>query len=100
LTLYANLPDVEEVVPVKEVTISARVSEELSQQITTLAQALRRNRSWVIEEAVRGYIQSEQQFIKAVQEGIRADDAGDVVSHDMVMAEAEALLGDERTSER
>ncbi len=84
----------------KEVTISARVSEELSQQITTLAQALRRNRSWVIEEAVRGYIQSEQQFIKAVQEGIRADDAGDVVSHDMVMAEAEALLGDERTSER
>jgi predicted transcriptional regulator len=85
---------------VKEVTISARVSEELSQQITTLAQALRRNRSWVIEEAVRGYIQSEQQFIKAVQEGIRADDAGDVVSHDMVMAEAEALLGDERTSER
>ncbi|HEY8742413.1 MAG TPA: ribbon-helix-helix protein, CopG family [Chloroflexota bacterium] len=84
----------------KEVTISARVSEELSQQITTLAQALRRNRSWVIEEAVRGYIQSEQQFIEAVQEGIHADDAGDVLAHDVVMAEAEALLGNDRTSER
>lgn len=84
----------------KEVTISARVSEELSQQITTLAQALRRNRSWVIEEAVRGYIHSEQQFMEAVREGIRADDAGDVIAHDVVMAEAETLLSTYGTSEQ
>lgn len=69
-------------------------------QITTLAQALRRNRSWVIEEAVRGYIQLEQQFIEAVQEGIRADDAGDVVAHEAVMAEAEALLSSHQPSEQ
>lgn len=80
----------------RAVAISARVPEELSQQITTLAQALRRNRSWVIEEAIRGYIQSEQQFIAAVQEGILADD---VVPHDEVMAEAETLLGSYPPSE-
>lgn len=84
----------------KEVTISARVPEELSQQITVLAQALRRNRSWVIEEAIRGYVRSEQQFIEAVQEGIRADDAGDVAAHDVVMADAETLLSGDRTSAR
>ncbi len=84
----------------EEVTISARVPEELSQQITVLAQALRRNRSWIIEEAIRGYVRLEQQFIDAVQEGLRADDAGDVVAHDVVMAEIETLLRDNRTGER
>jgi len=97
--VHARLVIDEEVALMKAVTISARVPEDLSQQITTLAQALRRNRSWVIEEAIRGYIQSEQQFIAAVQEGILADDAGDVVPHDAVMAEAETLLGSYSTSE-
>lgn len=76
----------------KEVTISARIPEELSQQLTVIATALRRNRSWVIEEAIRGYIESEKQFIEAVQEGIRADDAGDTVPHDVVMNEIDTLL--------
>lgn len=76
----------------KEVTISARIPEELSQQLTTIAQALRRNRSWVIEEAIRGYIDSEKQFIEAVEEGIHADDAGDTVPHEAVMNEIDDLL--------
>ncbi len=83
----------------KAVSISARIPEELSQQLTTLARALQRNRSWVIEEAPRGYIQSEQQFVEAVQDGIRSDDAGDVIPHDAVMAEAESLLDGYPTSE-
>lgn len=83
----------------KAVTISARIPEELSQQLTALARALQRNRSWVIEDALRGYIQPEQQFVEAVQGGIRAD-AGDVVPHDAVMAETDTLLGGYPTSER
>ena len=76
----------------KQVTISARVPEELSQQISTIAQALRRNRSWVIEEAIRGYVESEKQFLDAIEEGIRADEAGDVVPHETVMQEIDKLL--------
>ncbi|MFN8517424.1 MAG: ribbon-helix-helix protein, CopG family [Thermomicrobiales bacterium] len=72
---------------VKDVTISARISEELSEQLTSLAQALGRNRSWVIEEALRGYIASEQQFLTAVEEGLRDLEAGNVLDHDEVMAE-------------
>ncbi|HEX5415338.1 MAG TPA: ribbon-helix-helix protein, CopG family [Chloroflexota bacterium] len=76
----------------KAVTISARIPEELSQQLTILAEALRRNRSWVIEEAIRSYIESEKQFLEAVEEGIRADESGDTVPHEEVMREADALL--------
>ena len=84
----------------KEVTISARIPEDLSQEITVLAQALRRNRSWVIEEAIRGYIESEKQFIEAVEEGIRADEAGDTVPHEAVMSEIDSLLANYPTSEK
>ena len=84
----------------KAVTISARIPEELSQQLSTLARALQRNRSWVIEEALRGYIQSEQQFVEAVREGIRADDAEEVFTHGAVMAETETLLDGYPTGER
>lgn len=83
----------------KEVTISARIPEELSQKITVIAQALRRNRSWVIEEAIRGYIESEKQFIEAVEEGIRADDAGLTVPHEAVMGEIDTLLANHPKSE-
>jgi predicted transcriptional regulator len=76
----------------KQVTISARIPEELSEQLTALARALRRNRSWVIEEALRGYITSEVQFIEAVNEGIRAADAGDLLDQDDVMKELDELL--------
>ncbi|HVC34012.1 MAG TPA: ribbon-helix-helix protein, CopG family [Chloroflexota bacterium] len=76
----------------KGVTISARIPEELSQQVTTLAQALRRNRSWIIEEAIRGYVESEKQFLDAVAEGIRADVAGDVVPHEVIVTEIDDLL--------
>lgn len=70
----------------KDVTISARIPEELSDQLSTLAQALRRNRSWVIEEALRGYIASETEFLAAIDEGLRAAENGDIVEHEAVNA--------------
>jgi predicted transcriptional regulator len=71
----------------KSVTVAARIPEELNEQLVTVAQALRRDRSWVIEEALRSYLASEMQFIEAVREGIRADDAGEVVDHEVVVAD-------------
>ena len=70
----------------KAVTVSARIPEELNEQLTTLSQALRRNRSWVIEEALRGYIASEQQFLEAIELGLGDVDAGRVVEHQEVVA--------------
>ncbi len=72
--------------------ISARIPEDLSEQITVLAQALKRNRTWVIEEAIRGYIAHERQFLDAVEEGIRDMKAGRVVQHDAVVKDLHNLL--------
>ena len=68
-----------------EVSISARVPEELSRQVDRLAAATRRNRSWVVEEALRFYLAQELDMLEAVQEGIRQMEAGDVVPHSEVV---------------
>ncbi len=69
----------------KDITISARVSEDLSQQLNSLASAMKRSRSWIIEEALRNYVTSEMQFLEAVEEGIQAMEASDVVEHSVVV---------------
>ncbi len=76
----------------KEVTISARIPEDLNEQLSNLAQALRRNRSWIIKEAIRGYVASEKQFLEAVEEGIQDMEAGRVIPHETVMRDIDELL--------
>ena len=69
----------------KDITISARISEDLGQQLNTLAQAMRRSRSWIIEEALRTYVEQGTQFLEAVDEGIKDLDNGDMVDHSVVV---------------
>ncbi|HMA36145.1 MAG TPA: CopG family ribbon-helix-helix protein [Chloroflexia bacterium] len=69
-----------------QVSISAKVPEELSRQVDRLAAATHRNRSWVVEEALRAYLAQELAFIEAVEEGLRQQEAGEVVPHAEVVA--------------
>ena len=70
----------------KDITISARISEELGRQVDRLAAAANRNRSWVVEEALRLYLAKEVQFLEAVERGIEAYKRGDVLDHAEVVA--------------
>ena len=74
-----------------QITISARIPESLGAQIDQLATVLDRNRSWIVEEALRAYIEDEIEFIKAVQEGLDAYEAGRVIPHEEVIARFERL---------
>jgi predicted transcriptional regulator len=73
------------------VTLSARVPPEFRDQVDALAQALGRDRAWVVEEAVRRFVQSEQEFMTAVERG-RADiAAGRFVDHEDVEADLDRI---------
>jgi predicted transcriptional regulator len=73
------------------VTLSARVSEDLRNEVDTLAKALGRDRAWIVEQAVRQYVQAEVAFIAAVQRG-RADiTAGRFVTHEEMEAELDRI---------
>jgi len=73
------------------VTLSTRVAKEFLDEVDTLAKALNRDRAWIVEQAVRRYVQAESAFIGAVQQG-RADIAvGRFVTHDEMEAELDRI---------
>ena len=77
----------------RQVTISARVPEELSQQLDQLATATRRNRSWLVEEALRRYVEEQAWQVQAIQEALVEYRAGEssLVPDEEVDASLEAL---------
>jgi predicted transcriptional regulator len=65
--------------------LSVRLPEALSEQVTEVAAALDRPKSWVIEQAIRDYVAMQQWQLAAIDEGIRAADADEVAAHEDVV---------------
>jgi predicted transcriptional regulator len=70
----------------KTLPVSVRLPVELNQQVADIAQALDRPKSWVIEQAIKDFVALQAWHLAAIDEGIRAADAGQVVPHDEVAA--------------
>ena len=73
------------------VTLSTRVPEDFRMQVDELAKALGRDRAWVVEQAVRRFVQSEAQFIAAVQQGREDIQAGRFIEHDEMEADLDRI---------
>ena len=65
-------------------TISVRLPKELAEQLTLLAQATRRTKSFCAVEAIKNYLQQEAWQIEAIKEGLGSADAGRMISHEEV----------------
>jgi predicted transcriptional regulator len=72
--------------------MSLRLDDQLAGQLTTIATLTDRPKTWHIEQALRDYLAREIEFLEAVEEGIRAEEAGDMVDHDEVVAELDAII--------
>ena len=70
----------------KTAPASVRLEQALNDKVTAIAAALDRPRSWVIEQAVKDFVAVQEWQLAAIDEGIRAADAGQVVPHDDVAA--------------
>jgi predicted transcriptional regulator len=70
----------------KATPVSVWLQTELHDQVAMVAAALDRPKSWVIEQAVRDFVEVQQRQFAAVDEGIRAADAGRLVAHEDVVA--------------
>lgn len=68
----------------KDVTVAARIDQQLDDRLRSLAAATGRSKSWHVAEALRGYLLAEQEFLAAVAEGRRALAEGRVVTHEQV----------------
>jgi predicted transcriptional regulator len=79
-----------------DIAIEAPIPVELNDALAQLASARRKRKSTLVREALAAFVQSEQEFAAAVEEG-RADvRAGRVVDHADVMREIRELLETKR----
>jgi predicted transcriptional regulator len=70
----------------KTAPVSIRLEPALSDQVTAIAAALDRPKSWVIEQAVRDFVAVQEWQLAAIDEGIRQADAGQLIPHEDVEA--------------
>ena len=73
-------------------TITVRTDPEIAAQIATLAEAMDRSRNWVIEEALRQYIEAQSWQVEGIRQAQASLANGDGLPFDDVMAEMDALI--------
>lgn len=60
-------------------TISFRIDADKVAELDQIAKNLDRDRSYLLNEAVEGYLEKQRRYRAMVEEGIRAADAGDLI---------------------
>ena len=71
-------------------SISVRLDSELGDKLSTVAARLDRPKSWVVEHALKEFIEIQLWQFAAIEEGLRDADAGRVVLHEDVVAWVES----------
>lgn len=71
-------------------TISLRLPAGIKQRIEHLAQATRRSKTFVIEEAITNYLDLNEWQVESILEGLKEVKAGQTTSHETVLAKWEA----------
>jgi predicted transcriptional regulator len=67
--------------------ISARVEEKLSDELSTLAESMRRPKAFLINEALEDYVKRQTWLKERIEAAVKAADESDTyVSHDDMMA--------------
>ena len=80
----------------QDVALDARIPASLDERLSRLASSRGKSKSTLVREALAEFVLSEEAFAAAVAEGRAAVDAGDVIDHDEVMREIDALLAKKR----
>jgi predicted transcriptional regulator len=73
-------------------TITIRTESSTVDKISAIAQAMDRSRNWVIEDALKQYIDQQAWYIEGIQQAQASLAAGKGLSHEEVMAEISDLI--------
>jgi predicted transcriptional regulator len=77
-----------------DTSITIRTDSELAAKVTALAAAMDRSRNWVIEAALREYVETQAWQIEGIREAMASLDNGEGIPHEQVMDELDALLSE------
>lgn len=78
-------------------SLSLELDPVLDEQLSSVADNLKRPRTWVVEQAIREFVDLQAWHLAAIDEGIKEADAGKLIAHEDVVAWVESWgKGDER----
>lgn len=67
------------------ITLSLRTEEEVVSNLDRLAEALDRNRNWIINEAITQFIDLHAWQLEQIKKGVADSDAGRTISTDQLL---------------
>lgn len=70
-------------------TITAQIPDEMAAELTEIAEAEGRSKSWIIKEAMAEYIVKQHDLRQMTLEGLADLRAGKVVSHEEIIKDLE-----------
>lgn len=75
-------------------TTSVRLEDDLSDKLDALATSLDRPKSWLIEQAIKSYVDEQSWQVQAIQEALDDYQSGqaELVPHEQVMDQLEARI--------
>jgi predicted transcriptional regulator len=82
----------------KTAVITARLDPETLQSLDALATARERTRAWLVEKAVKRFVEEESEFAAFIKEGEEAIDRGDYLTHEEMIAEIRDWQRDRKTA--
>ena len=77
-----------------DTSITIRTDSESAAKVAALAAAMDRSRNWVIEAALREYVEMQAWQIEGIKEAMASLDQGEGIPHEQVMDEMEALFAE------
>ena len=76
-------------------TISFRIAPEKVAQLDLIAKAMDRDRSYLLNEAVDGYLSEQRRFAAMVEEGLEASRKGELIDDEEVGRRIESWAHEE-----
>lgn len=70
---------------------TVRTESDIVHQLDSMAGALDRSRNYLVNQALREYLKTHARQIEKISQGITAADRGEVIEHDEVIKEMEAI---------
>jgi predicted transcriptional regulator len=71
---------------------TVRAESNLVNQLDHLADTLDRSRNYLVNQALKEYLEQHAWQIEKISQGIAAADRGELVNHEIVMKEMEELI--------
>ncbi len=71
---------------------TVRAESNLVNQLDHLADTLGRSRNYIVNQALKEYLEQHAWQIEKIGQGIAAADRGELVDHEVVMKEMEELI--------